>query len=731
MIAANRIVTQTKKQATDRLPDFLTDGAILVEGLEGPGVVREVAERLRVRREGGYHGVDIVVFLVLLFAARERLSIKEFGELTRLHRRQLGALASRKMLPSPPSVSRVLAAVDDASLREFTPWLLLEGADALDCLGHPSVTMRDCRGQSWHVFDFDPTVTVLRQRALPEGDDLPVARRRSDEAAPGYPGRKRGDVQMSRATLQHAGSGLWLGIWTQPGNGSWRLASAAAIETVARTCRVLGHDTQRALIRVDGAAGNTPFIAACRAAKVSYLTRSAHYTLLQDPAIAAYLDAADWFAVEDSRSGPTRHAVDLGWHVLPSKSLDENSEPFEPVKSRIVVSRFPSKGARGSGWFDGGWCYEMYLTDLPADVMPAPEVVTCYYQRTGIENRFRQEDRELGLDRIFSYHIPGQNLANLVGLLVWNLRICRGLTLAQTLPELPAQAPRVAPPNQDKVAMIETTEGDAVDESPAATCLAVATALEELPSESDDEETLAASLERLDWPDLMAQHEGWSWSSETGGLICPAGKHARIRTVTPRVSDACGALRFTTAAADCRACRLRSACTDSDAPTFRKEKWLPVPLAQAEEIDKLLPAARTARRARRRARTTVDRTRRRRAEVAHSWTPPAPEAAFALFAVVYAVLLPAALRRLFTTACRSTDVHVDVVLSSDAQRCDVYATTHAHRQRRRLTWDESIARNAVSPETSITITMATSDVASARLYTLSRERVASARRSTH
>ena len=289
------------------------------------------------------------MFLLLLFAARERLSIKEFGELTRPHRRQLGALASRKMLPSPPSVSRFLAAVDDESLREFTPWLLLEGADALDCLRHPSVTTRDCRGHSWHVFDFDPTVTVLRQRALPEGDDLPVARRRSNEATAGYPGRKRGDVQMSRATLQHAGSGLWLGIWTQPGNGSWRLASAAAIETVARTSRVLGHDTQRALIRVDGAAGNTPFIAACREAKVSYLTRSAHYTLLQDPAIAAYLDAADWFAVEDSRSGPTRHTVDLGWHVLPSKSLDENSEPFEPVKSRIVVSRFPSKGARGSG----------------------------------------------------------------------------------------------------------------------------------------------------------------------------------------------------------------------------------------------------------------------------------------------------------------------------------------------------------------------------------------------
>ena len=105
---------------------------------------------------------------------------------------------------------------------EFVPWLLLEGCDAKDVLSHPAVLSHDALGDPWHVFDFDPTTTVLRHRALPQGDHLPAGRRRSHEYSSGYGGRKRGDVQLSRATLQHAGSGLWTGIWTGPGNGRWR-----------------------------------------------------------------------------------------------------------------------------------------------------------------------------------------------------------------------------------------------------------------------------------------------------------------------------------------------------------------------------------------------------------------------------------------------------------------------------------------------------------------------------
>ena len=76
-----------------------------------------------------------------------------------------------------------------------------------------------------------------------------------------------------------------------------------------------------------------------------------------------------------------------------------------------------------------GWQYELYSTDLPAETWPEREIVAGYYGRTGQENRFHQEDQELGLDRIFSYHLPGQQLATLVGLFVWNHYVCRGMDL--------------------------------------------------------------------------------------------------------------------------------------------------------------------------------------------------------------------------------------------------------------------------------------------------------------
>ena len=41
MIGTNRVVTQAKKQATNRLPDFLSEGAVLVESLELPDDVAD------------------------------------------------------------------------------------------------------------------------------------------------------------------------------------------------------------------------------------------------------------------------------------------------------------------------------------------------------------------------------------------------------------------------------------------------------------------------------------------------------------------------------------------------------------------------------------------------------------------------------------------------------------------------------------------------------------------
>ena len=57
------------------------------------------------------------------------------------------------------------------------------------------------------VFDVDGTREAARQRALPQTKDLPSSSRRLNEVyAPGYTGRKRGQVVRTRTVISQAHS---------------------------------------------------------------------------------------------------------------------------------------------------------------------------------------------------------------------------------------------------------------------------------------------------------------------------------------------------------------------------------------------------------------------------------------------------------------------------------------------------------------------------------------------
>lgn len=465
-VTKRRRVSVDEKTCSDRLPDWASEGAVLAEFLEQTGILEQIGKRLRVQREGGYVGVDILLFLVFFFTSSLRISIKEFGRRTKQHRQQLAALGGRKRFPTPPSVSRFFGAVERQDIQEFGPWLLFEGTGAHDVLQHPSTIHRDAVGNGWHFFDWDPTTTALRQRSLPVINGLPNGKRRAEEMKPGYAGRKRGDVQMSRATLQHAGSGLWLGIWLAPGNGEPKQAFDAAVQTIGSVCQRIEFPTDNAVIRSDGQGGNIPYMTACKAAKIHYVTRWGKYGLLEQSEIREHLNQTTWFEVPDSGSGPRRQAAELGWFTLPASrhTRQPDGSRYAPVRSRLVVSRFRTDKKRGAGVLIDGWEYELFATDLDSHPWPAPELVTTYYGRSGQENRFGQEDRELELDRVFSYHVLGQELANLIGLFVWNLQICRGMSLIRPPCELPPQKDRV-PVDIDELVELDVSTSTANQDS--------------------------------------------------------------------------------------------------------------------------------------------------------------------------------------------------------------------------------------------------------------------------
>jgi len=132
-------------------------------------------------------------------------------------------LFERDRLPSRSALSRFLAVLTEVPV-EALRTLFLD-----DLLSRPLATasserqtggLVDRAGTSWVVFDIDGTREAARQRALPQSDDVPPVFRRLEEVcAPGYMGRKRGQVVRTRTVISQAHSYHWLGSFGNRGNG--------------------------------------------------------------------------------------------------------------------------------------------------------------------------------------------------------------------------------------------------------------------------------------------------------------------------------------------------------------------------------------------------------------------------------------------------------------------------------------------------------------------------------
>jgi hypothetical protein len=132
---------------------------------------------------------------------------------------------------------RFLAALGQAPV-EALRTLFLE-----DLLARPLETSEkpgglwDRQGNHWMVFDVDGTRRAARQRALPCTPDRPPAQRRlSKVCAPGYTGRKRGEVVRTRTTVLQAHTHQWVGTYAGAGNGDYRGELRQAVKAGSRIC---------------------------------------------------------------------------------------------------------------------------------------------------------------------------------------------------------------------------------------------------------------------------------------------------------------------------------------------------------------------------------------------------------------------------------------------------------------------------------------------------------------
>jgi hypothetical protein len=182
------------------------------------GLLTAISERVRFARKrfGTFEVIDFLVVLIG-YALSGEPTLAAYYDRLYPFATPFMALFGRSQLPHRSTLSRFLAALDSTCVEALRTVFL---QDALARPGPDVGGMFDRQGNRWVVFDLDGTRQAARQRALPKTPDLPPPQRRLlAVCAPGYTGRKRGEVVRTRTTLLQAHTHQWLATFGGAGNG--------------------------------------------------------------------------------------------------------------------------------------------------------------------------------------------------------------------------------------------------------------------------------------------------------------------------------------------------------------------------------------------------------------------------------------------------------------------------------------------------------------------------------
>jgi hypothetical protein len=314
------------------------------------------------------------------------------------------ALFGRDRLPARSTLSRFLAALTQAPV-EALRTLCLD-----DLLSRPfshnvndsnetqTGGMVDRAGNMWVVFDIDGTREAARQRALPQTEDLPSAHRRLDDVcAPGYRGRKRGQVVRTRTVISQAHTFQWLGSFGNRGNGSYREELRQGLAAITRYLAAYQLPSERTLLRLDGQYGTGAVLSDLTG--FAFVTRGKEYTALDHPLVQARLHLAPDQFQQRPESQMLRSLYDCPGVPVGS----------EGVSCRVVVATHPAgKKKSPVGVTRAGIVYELFFTNLPQQAFTASDVVEVYLHRGAFEPTLADEDQEQDPDRWCSHSPCGQ-----------------------------------------------------------------------------------------------------------------------------------------------------------------------------------------------------------------------------------------------------------------------------------------------------------------------------------
>jgi hypothetical protein len=521
-IADGSVKIQTTAESNPSPPCWFGEVVLLIGYFRKHGVLSKISEQVRFARKrfGRYEVID---FLAVLFgyAISGECTLEAFYERLQPFAIPFMALFDRDQLPARSTLSRFLAALTEAPV-EALRTLFLDDLESRPLSSDKQTGgLVDRAGNGWVVFDIDGTREAARQRALPQTDDLPPAFRRLDEVcAPGYTGRKRGQVVRTRTVISQAHSFQWLGSFGNRGNGRYREELRKALAAITRYLTAHQLPQAHALLRLDGQYGTGAVLSDL--AGFAFVTRGKEYTALDHPQVQARLHLPP----DQFQQRPESQTV---------RSLYDCPEvPVGPegVRWRVVVATHPASNTKSRvGITRAGIVYELFFTNLPQQAFTAADVVELYLHRGAFEPALADEDHEQDPDRWCSHSAWGQECWQVISQWVWNLR----LEVGHRLEPAPLRTTEFAPalsPQSEQTAIRPPSSPPAAGYGPPISATSWKTG-------------------RFSGADFPLQPDG--------ALRCPAGKPLHPQE---RRREVDGSLRVVYAASigHCRPCPLREQC---------------------------------------------------------------------------------------------------------------------------------------------------------------------------
>ncbi len=525
------VTIQASPEPVPALPPWFGEVTVIAQYLQHIGVLSRIEEQVRFarRRFGHYALIDFVVVL-LGYAISGEHTLEAFYESVQPLAAPFMALFGRERFPHRATLSRFLAALNQVPV-EALRTVFLEDLPARPLEKEEKTGgLWDRQGNQWVVFDIDGTRQAARQRALPCTPDLPPAQRRLDEVcAPGYTGRKRGEVVRTRTTVLQAHTSQWIGTFSGAsgaGNGDYRGELRQAMKAISAYMQAQSFPLSQAVARLDGQYGNGAIVTDL--AGLAYVMRGKDYDLLDQPEVQAHLAQPSDQQTTHPETGTCRALFDFP---------DLRLAPTGP-HARVIVATHPAASTKAPvGTMRDENVYELFYTALPPGAFTPADVIALYLHRGAFETVLADEDKEQDLDRWCSHTAWGQEFWLILAQWTWNLRLELGHALHPTA--------------------MRTTEF-----APASAHEEASAAPDPVPQPS---ESASAIYGPPQWarPSYTKGFAGADFSLQPDGTLrCPTGQPLYAQE---RRSERNGSLRVLYAAriGHCRTCPLRKQCQES------------------------------------------------------------------------------------------------------------------------------------------------------------------------